>query len=307
MKMLKKFTSVFLAVLMLLASLSVFGLAAEKTEKPFENSEFYTFGDYTLHYRVFDVENAKDQIFLLHGFGLSTSTFDYLVEELNRMGYRCVCADFPSFGYSSRERYSTEYISREDLMYSLMTSLNSDPWILAGHSMGGGVALNIAAEHCNEGKISSLVLFCPAAMESKPEFAKKLMASPFMAEAMETVFRIFSHVKPIFKAMLKALVVDDEFCKSYNLDKIQKPLEIDGTGRGICIGSAKAKGMDANLVSKISIPVLMFTAEKDNIVKDFTAIKNALGEKATYYTVSGGGHMAHENKAAEIAGVIDKF
>lgn len=306
MKRFRKAVAAILAMLMLASAFSLSGFAAD-TEKPFENSEFYTIGEYKIHYRVFDVENAKGQFFLLHGFGLSTSSFDYIVSELNNMGYRCVCADFPSFGYSSRETYTTEYISREDIMYSLMTELSNEPWILAGHSMGGGVALNIAAEHCNEGKIGSLVLFCPAPMSAVPDVAKKMMSSHIMAETMEVIFRVFSHVKFIFNIMLATSVVDSEFCKDYDLCKIQDPLKIAGTGRGICIGSAQAKGMDAELVSKISIPVLMFTAEKDNVVKDFTEVKGALGDKATYYEVAGGGHMAHENKAAEMAGVIGEF
>ena len=61
-------------------------------------------------------------------------------------GYECVAADLPDFGYSTREAPGIQVIEREELIISLMNELAPDEeWILAGHSMGGGVAVNIAA------------------------------------------------------------------------------------------------------------------------------------------------------------------
>ena len=59
----KKLLSVLLSLVMIL-SLAQISFAADDTEAslPFQNSEFYTVGDYTLHYRVFEPENIKNQI-----------------------------------------------------------------------------------------------------------------------------------------------------------------------------------------------------------------------------------------------------
>lgn len=305
----KKITAVLLSILMIISSMGIVSFAACKTEKPFENSEFYTIGDYTIHYREFEVENEKGQIFLLHGFGLSTYTFEFIIKELNAMGYTCVAADIPSFGYSSRETFDTDFMSREELMYSLMTSLNDDSWILAGHSMGGGVALNMATIYESEGRIESLILFCPAAMNGMPQMPVNSLGSILMATAFEIFFRIGTLFRFPFVSLLDMSVVDDEFCEGYDIDQIRKPLQTKGTGRSISISSSHATATDFEAVAKLEMPSLLFTAEFDNVVTDTSDIANALGAtgKLTSYEVAGGGHMAHENKAAEMAGVIDEF
>ncbi len=307
--MIKKITAVLLSVLILISATGMISFAADEAEKPFENSEYYTIGDYSIHYRQFPVENAKGQIFMIHGFGLSTYTFEFIIAELNALGYSCVAADVPSFGYSTRENFNMELMSREELMYSLMTSLSDDSWILAGHSMGGGIALNMATLYEAESKINSLVLFCPAAMNGIPAFAKDMMSSTIVATACEIFFRIGTRFTFPFKMLLDMSVVDDEFCKDYDLSKISDPLKIKGTGRSIAISSANATETDFNAVAELDIPSLLFTAENDNVVTDTSDIKNALEAtgKLTHYEVKGGGHMAHENKAAEMADVIGEF
>ena len=307
--MMKKITAILLSVLMLISAFGIASFAADEADKPFVNSEFYEIGDYSIHYRQFPVDNAKGQIFMIHGFGLSTYTFEFIIAELNTMGYTCVAADVPSFGYSTREDFSTKQMSREELMYSLMTSLNDDSWILAGHSMGGGIALNMATLYEDEGRIESLVLFCPAAMNGIPAFAKEMMNSTLMATACEVFFRIGTRFTFPFKMLLDMSVVDEEFCKDYDLSKISDPLKLKGTGRSIAISSANAMETDFDAVAKLEIPSLLFTAEKDMVVTDMTDIRTALEAtgKLTHYEVMGGGHMAHENKAAEMAGVIGEF
>ena len=307
--MTKKITAVILSVLMLISVFGVASFAADEADKPFENSEFYEIGDYSIHYRQFPVNNAKGQIFMIHGFGLSTYTFEFIIAELNAMGYTCVAADVPSFGYSTREDISTKQMAREELMYSLMTSLSDDSWILAGHSMGGGIALNMATLYEDTGMIDSLVLFCPAAMNGIPAFAKGMMSSTLMATACEVFFRIGTRFTFPFKMLLDMSVVDEEFCKDYDLSKISDPLKLKGTGRSIAISSANAMETDFDAVAKLGIPSLLFTAEKDMVVTDMTDIRTSLEAtgKLTHYEVIGGGHMAHENRAAEMAGVIGEF
>lgn len=305
----KKLTSILLAVILLITATGLISLAANDPNKPFENSEYFTIGDYQIHYRQFEVDNAKGQIFLIHGFGLSTYSFENMIFQLNDAGYSCVAADIPSFGYSTRETCDMELMSREDLMFSLMTSLNDDDWILVGHSMGGGIALNMATMFKGSKKISSLILFCPATMNGIPDFAKNMMASTAVATACETFFRIGTKFNSIFKLMLLFSVNDNDFCVNYDISKISRPLQIKGTGKSICISSSHANETDFSAVSQLEIPTLLFTAENDNVVTNTSDIYNSLEKtgKLTYYEVKDGGHMAHENKAPEMAEVIVEF
>ena len=136
----KKLISLLLVAVMLFSFCSIASAAEAGT--PFNNSRYYSVGDYTLHYRVFETENPTKQILLIHGFCLSTVSLEGVAEEYKKAGYRTVLVDAPDFGYSSRENKKTELRSREELIGSLMLSLGGK-WIVGGHSMGGGIAINL--------------------------------------------------------------------------------------------------------------------------------------------------------------------
>ena len=100
------------AISLLLAVVMIFTLGvpafAENRENPYDNSNFHTVGDYTVHYRTYLPEvKAKNQIMLIHGFCLSTASMEGIAEEYREAGYYVVTVDVPNFGYSSRETDST--------------------------------------------------------------------------------------------------------------------------------------------------------------------------------------------------------
>jgi pimeloyl-ACP methyl ester carboxylesterase len=141
-----KLTAVCLALTLLF---SVTAFAAQEDFKPFENSAFFSFGGYDIHYRVFEAQGAeKGRILMIHGFLSNTITWEPMVDGLTAAGYTCVLADMPTFGYSTKESAQVSPIPREDLAVELMRSIAPlDTWILAGHSMGGGISMNIATAH----------------------------------------------------------------------------------------------------------------------------------------------------------------
>ena len=70
----KHLTRFFALVLALTLAFSLclpafaFGTNRPDPEKPFDNSAFFDYKDYRIHYRTFPAENAKDQIFMIHGW-----------------------------------------------------------------------------------------------------------------------------------------------------------------------------------------------------------------------------------------------
>lgn len=67
MKKLKAAAAVLLAAVMIMA-VSVTAFA--KMQTPFDNSEFFEYGDYSVHYRVFEAKgDFRGRIMMLHGFG----------------------------------------------------------------------------------------------------------------------------------------------------------------------------------------------------------------------------------------------
>jgi pimeloyl-ACP methyl ester carboxylesterase len=282
--------------------------AAEPAEKPFENSQFFTSGDYSIHYRVFEAQGEqKGRILFLHGFLVNTYSWENMTAEMTKAGYTCVLADLPNFGYSSRENADTTVIPREDLMISLMESMAPlNTWYIAGHSMGGGVAMNIAIEHPD---IMGLLLYCPAPNTSFPQLLKPVVTSKLMGSVYTAFFKFAAFApKIIARLAVGYIAVDLKFGLKYDIANVTDPLQIEGSGPGMTYMTANTTPTDMTALPNLQMPILLVEGEKDNTLpKSMIEETIAALPQATLYIVPGGGHMSNENKAVELAAVTVDF
>ena len=102
-----------------------------------------------LHFRFWESPGASlGNILLVHGYGGSTFSWRHTVPSLNDAGYRVVTVDLPGFGLSER-RSGLDHTpaGRAELLWSLMDRvLPGEGWHLVGHSIGGGVAAEMALQ-----------------------------------------------------------------------------------------------------------------------------------------------------------------
>ena len=303
----KKLISVLLAILMVF-SLTVTAFAAD--EKPFENSAFYTEGDYTIHYRTFEPEGAvKGQIFLVHGFCLSTVSLEGVAAEYAKAGYRVVVADAPSFGYSTKESSKTKLVDREILFYGLLKELGGK-WIAGGHSMGGGIAINLATDYPEI--VTGAILFAPQTSAETSGVAAMFMRSA----VMQTVYSLVLKFALLFPSVVRALVEmsfsDKEFANSYDLSRITAPFTIEGSGPAVAIMASHARGSNLEAFSELDIPCVILTAKDDRVANadNLQAIIDNAPEGTVVVKDLEGGHMMMEYNpalAAELTlAVIDK-
>ncbi len=288
----KKTISLILSLIMIF-TLSM-GVCAVSAEKPYSNSNFYSVGDYTLHYRVYEPENeAKNQLFLIHGFCLSTASLEGIAEQYCAEGYRVVTVDAPNFGYSSRETVETQQMDREEVIYSLIESLGGK-WIAGGHSMGGGIALNLAADHPET--FTGLVLFAPQTSKEVTGAGRLIAGSSIMRSMYSIILKIALKLPFMVRSLVEMSFSDAEYAKKYDLDRISDPLSLEGTGAGIAIMSSHTRGTDFEKVAELDIPAVMITAKEDQVAsaENLQQIIDALGENVTVYEFEKGGHMMME-------------
>lgn len=288
----KKTLSLLLAVIMVF-TLGVASFAAE-AKKPYDNSNFYAVGDYTLHYRSYDPDGEiKNQILLIHGFCLSTASLEGIAEEYCKAGYRVVTVDVPNFGYSSRETKETDKLSREDVIYSLVEHLGGS-WIVGGHSMGGGIALNLAVDHTDT--FTGLVLFAPQTSNEVSGIAGSLVASSFMQSIFNLILKVALKLPSVVRSLVEMSFSDAEYAKAYDLSRITKPMSVAGTGAGIVVMTSHTRGTDFEKVSELDIPAVVITAKEDRVAsaENLQQIIDALGENAVVYECEKGGHMMME-------------
>ena len=303
--MLKKFTALFLALIMTF-SLSVFSSAQSTEELPFEESQYFEVGDYTIHYRERTANEEKGKILMIHGFALSTYCWENLATILVENGYTCVMADLPDFGYSSRETADTENMTREDIMYSLIQHLGGGEWYVAGHSMGGFVSLALAQSHPEV--VKNVLLYGTSGNDGSPDILKSVMSNSMFVTFMGTFMQMLVKFDFIVKMFLSMGLADEEYAANYDLSKITAPLRIDGTGAGALYSFASLTATDYEAVKNGS-PVLFINGSEDSVITDDAKdkLRSYLPEGSVDYIVEGGGHMFIENYAEETANVTLSF
>ncbi len=98
----------------------------------------------------------KPAVLLIHGLGTEASSWTYQFDALTAAGYRPVAPDMPGFGRTKfvGDKWSIRYAANE--IISLADRLNITRFHLAGISMGGTVALQMAIQ--SPDRIISLIL-----------------------------------------------------------------------------------------------------------------------------------------------------
>ena len=307
----KKTVSFIISLVMIFSCLTLVGFAGVGDRVPFNNSKYFEYGDYTLHYRTYgDIGSCRERVILLHGFGLSSASLEGIAKEYEKENYFVVTMDVPNFGYSSRETEKTNLLSREELAFALMDNLGGD-WIVGGHSMGGGIAVNVALDHPE--RVKGLVLFAPQTSVEANGATAKLMKS----KVFQSLFgAIIGLVKP-FPSLVRPLVAisfsDLKFAKEYDLSVIAAPLAIKGTGAGISLMSSHTRGTDLEAFSKLQLPTVIITAENDMVASksNLQGIIDNAPEGTVVQCVEKGGHMMMEydpqNTAALTLPVMEKM
>ncbi len=302
----KKIISILCVIAIAITSLSVFAFAADTSYKPYENSQYFKYGDYDIHYRVIPAKGTqKGRIMMLHGFLCSTYAWRNMADILSAEGYECVLADLPNFGFSTRETEDMTVVDREILITELMKSIAPmDEWIIAGHSMGGGVAVNIAIEN----DVESLLLYCPAPQSEFPDALEGLITSKPMKFIMDAFMKYGTKADFIVKLVIYFATMDWDFAMDYDVSGVTDAVQYDGFGAGMCEMMYNVKATDLENASKIACPVLLCQAS-DDIILNATMKEqmNSAFPDATTYTVEGGGHQCIENRADELCKITLDF
>ena len=296
----KKVLSLILVLSMLL-SLGVSAFAVPIPEKPYDNSNFFNYKDYTLHYRTYEGDPTdKKQILLVHGFCLSTASLEGVAEEYMSAGYDVITVDAPNFGYSSRETRKTELLDREEVIHALMCHIGGR-WIVGGHSMGGGIAINIATDYSED--VSGLVLYAPQT-NTKAEGLMSRISSSYIMQAVYNIILAFALRMPFLVRMLVEMSFSDkEYADSYDLKRITAPLSVDGTGGGITMMASHTRDSDFEKLSALEIPCVIFTATEDRVAmaENLQKIIDSAPEGKEVYNLEKGGHMMMEYNPKEVA------
>lgn len=110
-------------------------------------------------------------ILFLHGWPGSHKLFEYQLNELPKLGFRCIGIDTRGFGDSDKPFCGYDYDRLADDVRCIIDTLKLDDITLVGHSTGGAIAIRYMARHKGFG-VSKLALLAAAApsLIKRPNF-----------------------------------------------------------------------------------------------------------------------------------------
>jgi non-heme chloroperoxidase len=120
-----------------------------------------------VHAQDLNPEGSRTILFL-HGWPLNLNAYEYQLNQLPKMGFRCIAMDTRGFGRSDRPWGGYDYDRLADDVRAVIDAFGLHDVTLAGHSMGGAIAVRYMARHGGHG-VGRLALFGAAA----PSFVQR--------------------------------------------------------------------------------------------------------------------------------------
>ncbi|MCZ2101613.1 MAG: alpha/beta hydrolase [Chitinophagales bacterium] len=117
--------------------------------------------DVTLAYT--DQGKGAETIIFIHGLASYIPAWKKNIEDL-KSDYRCIAIDLPGYGKSSKGNYKVSMDFFADKIHEFCQKLGLKQVILAGHSMGGQIAISTALKYPEF--VSKLILIAPAGFET---------------------------------------------------------------------------------------------------------------------------------------------
>ncbi len=131
--------------------------------------EYYIQAEPGVNIFVSDINpSGTKTILFIHGWPLNHRAYEYQIDQLPAMGYRCVCMDTRGFGNSDKPWGGYDYDRLADDVKAVIDQLELHHITLIGHSMGGAIAVRYMGRHNGHG-VSRLILLAAAA----PSFVKR--------------------------------------------------------------------------------------------------------------------------------------
>ena len=225
-----------------------------------------------IHFRD-EGRSESPVIVLLHGFNGSLFNFERLVPLLAK-DFRLISIDLPGFGVTGAipsANYTTE--SFMDTVTRLTNQLGIEKFLIAGNSMGGGVAWRYTLE--NPTKVEGLILLASSGVGSKEDvkkFEERENNPPIVWRLMNsTLFKKFlNYYTPKFFATegLKRSVYDQKFADADHANQFHDLVLLQGSRNAILSmtmgGRRQMYGPES--LSKITSPTLVIHGEEDNII-----------------------------------------
>jgi pyruvate dehydrogenase E2 component (dihydrolipoamide acetyltransferase) len=232
---------------------------------------------------------------LIHGFGgdLSTWIFNQAVLAAARP---VIALDLPGHGASSKDVRAGDVPALADIIQGLLDTLGIARAHLAGHSLGGAVALELALS--DPQRVVSLSLLAPAGLSR--DIDVDYIATFIAANRRKAV-----------KEVLARLVHDPEQVSRDMVENLLRYKRTDGVTAALTAIAATVfddggQSMSyGDFIADVAVPILCLWGAEDAIIPlQHTAV---LPDGAEVHVLDNAGHLVQMEQASKVNNLIDAF
>lgn len=228
-------------------------------------------GGYRAHYRENGNPNAP-LLLLLHGFADSFTTWDGWVRELEPQ-FHIISLDFPGHGLT-RAPAGAELSGDKlaDFVDTFAAKLMLPKFAVAGNSMGGGAAWELAVRHPD--RVDALILVDAAGFANdKP--GKQPLGFVILRYRLGRIVLSKIDNRPLIEQGLKADVYDKSLITPFIVDRFAEFQRAPGHRETLMKIMGPRAGSTAELLSTIKVPTLILWGESDPLIEPAAAKKFA--------------------------------
>ncbi|MBK9337069.1 MAG: alpha/beta fold hydrolase [Lewinellaceae bacterium] len=208
-----------------------------------------------------DRGNGPFTLVFVHGLGTNLKAWQHNADSLSAH-YRCVALDLPGYGKSSKSDYPFGMAFFADQVLEFCTALDLQNVVLAGHSMGGQIALTAALR--DTGSVKKLILIAPAGIETFSEAEATWLKMVYTPEVVKN-----TPPEQIRKNFLINFYQWPEDAESMYEDRLslRETAEYDGWCHMIpkCVAAMLDEPVFGRL-GEIALPTLVIFGENDALI-----------------------------------------
>jgi pyruvate dehydrogenase E2 component (dihydrolipoamide acetyltransferase) len=249
----------------------------------------------TLRYLVYG--DGDDAVVFVHGFGGDLENWGFTAQPLAD-GRRAVVFDLPGHGDSVKAVEGEDPLATlRAALLALLDGLELERADLVGHSLGGALALALAAEH--PGRVRSLTLVDPVGLgeEINGDYLRGFVAARTRRELKPVVALLFADESLVSRKLLDGLL------RAKRMDGVQETLGriadavLDGDRQAVDLRGALAE---------VGVPVLVLWGAKDRIVPAAQA-EGLERADVEVEVLPQAGHSPHMEAAKEVNARLERF